>query len=134
MRQGGNLVNIDRAYVIIGLAWLILGMILGFYMGATDNNKYLTVHVAMLLGGFVVLTFYGVIYRLWPALKESALAKVQFWIAAAGSLVSSVGAVLIVNQMGVAVAAVGSALAIMGAVLLSVIFCASRADMRVSKV
>jgi len=109
-------------------------MILGFYMGATDNNKYLTVHVAMLLGGFVVLTFYGVIYRLWPALKESALAKVQFWIAAAGSLVSSVGAVLIVNQMGVAVAAVGSALAIMGAVLLSVIFCASRADMRVSKV
>jgi hypothetical protein len=61
--------NVDRAYVTIGLAWLVLGMLLGFYMGATGDNKYLDVHVAILLGGFVVLTFYGVLYRLWPGLR-----------------------------------------------------------------
>ena len=114
--------NIDRAYVSIALAWLIAGMILGLYMGASTDNEYLDVHVAMLLGGFVVLVVYGVLYRLWPALKEGAVAKIQFWVAAAGSLGLVIGAALIVNQMGIAVAAVSSVLAIIGAILMAVQF------------
>ena len=119
--------NIDRAYVTIGLVWLLLGMLIGFYMGATGDNKYLNVHVAILLGGFVVLTFYGVIYRLWPTLKDGALARVQFWLAAIASLLIPIGASMIVNQMGSAVAAVGSALAIVSAALMLWSFW-SRAD------
>ena len=114
--------NIDRAYVTVGLSLLVLGMLLGFYMGATGENKYLDVHVAILLGGFVVMTFYGVIYRLWPVLKDGTLVKAQFWIAVIGSLLIPVGAGLIANQMGTAVAAAGSALAILGAVLMVWIF------------
>lgn len=110
--------HIDRLLVTIGLAWLVLGMLLGLEMGITGTNKYLLVHVAMLLGGFVVLTFYGVIYRLWPTMKGSAVAKAQFWFAATGTLVTVMGASLIVNQMGVAVAAGGSTLEILGAVLM----------------
>jgi hypothetical protein len=97
-------------------------MLLGFYMGASGDNKYLNVHVAILLGGFVLLTFYGVIYRLWPALKRSALVRAQFLLALIGALTTAVGAGLIVNQMGVAVAAVGSTFAILGAVLMLWIF------------
>jgi hypothetical protein len=114
--------NIDRAYVTVGLSLLVLGMLLGFYMGATGDNKYLDVHVAILLGGFVVMTFYGVIYRLWPVLKDGTLVRAQFWIAVIGSLTIPVGAGLIANQMGTAVAAAGSALAILGAVLMVWIF------------
>jgi len=66
--------HIDRAFVGVGLAWLILGMVLGLYMGITANNQLLIVHIAMLMPGFVVLAIYGFIYRLWPALKESPLA------------------------------------------------------------
>ena len=114
--------NIDRAFVNVGLAFLVLGMFLGFYMGATGDNKYLDVHVAILLGGFVVMTFYGVIYRLWPVLKDGSLVRAQFWMAVIGALVTPVGAGLIANQMGTAVAAIGSALAILGAVLMAWIF------------
>ena len=114
--------NIDRAYVTVGLSLLVLGMLLGFYMGATGDNKYIDVHVAILLGGFVVMTFYGVIYRLWPVLKDGTLVRAQFWIAVIGSLLIPVGAGLIANQMGTAVAAAGSALAILGAVLMVWIF------------
>jgi hypothetical protein len=114
--------NVDRAYVTIGLAWLVLGMLLGFYMGATGDNKYLDVHVAILLGGFVVLTFYGVLYRLWPGLRNSGLAVTQFWSATLGSLLIPVGTGLIANQRGITVAAAGSALAIIGAVLMLWIF------------
>jgi hypothetical protein len=119
---GEIMVKIDRAFVNAGLVFLVLGMLLGFYMGASGDNKYLDVHVAILLGGFVVLTFYGVIYRLWPVLKDGPLVKAQFWIALIGALTVAVGAGLIVNQMGVAVAAIGSALAIIGAVLMLWIF------------
>ena len=112
------MVKIDRAYVTIGLVLLVLGMILGFYMGAANDTKYLDVHVALLLGGFVVLTFYGFLYRLWPSLKQAPFAKAQFWSAAVGSLSLPVGAAMIIHQMGVVVAAAGSLLAIVGAVLM----------------
>lgn len=114
--------NIDRAFVAIGLAWLILGMLLGLQMGVSGSNRYLLVHVAMLLGGFVVLTLYGAIYRLWPALKEGALPKAQFSCAALGTVVTTIGAGMIVNQMGVTVALGGSLLEIIGAVLITWMF------------
>lgn len=114
--------SIDRAYVTIGLALLVLGMLLGFYIGATGDNKYLNVHVALLLTGFVVLTFYGCMYRLWPSLKHAAFAKAQFWSAVIGSLSLPVGAAMIANQLGVTVAAAGSVFAIVGAVLMLWIF------------
>ena len=114
--------SIDRAYVTIGLALLVLGMLLGFYIGAAGDNKYLNVHVALLLSGFVVLTFYGCVYRLWPSLKHAAFAKAQFWSAAIGSLSLPVGAAMFANQLGVTVAAAGSVFAIIGAVLMLWIF------------
>lgn len=116
--------RIDRAFVAIGLAWLILGMLLGFYMGARGDNTYLDVHVAMLMGGFVVLTVYGLLYRLWPAMKKSSLAKAQFWIAVTGVLGIVAGTIQMVLGGGVGLVAVGSALAIVGAVLMSWLFIA----------
>lgn len=114
--------NIDRTLVLIGLVWLILGMLLGLQMGVSASNRYLMVHVAMLLGGFVVLTLYGAIYRLWPTLKEGTLPKAQFLCAATGTLVTTIGAGMIVNQMGITVALAGSLLEIIGAGLLAWLF------------
>lgn len=114
--------NIDRAFVTVAFAWLIAGLLLGFYMGAAGDNAYLDVHVAMLLPGFVVLTLYGMIYRLWPALKESSLASAQFWIANIGVLGIVAGTLQILFGGGIVVAALGSALVILGAVLMAVLF------------
>ena len=122
--------NIDRAFVGIGLLWLVLGMFLGLHMGATADNTYLQVHTVMLLGGFVVLTFYGAIYRLWPAMKDGALAKAQFWSAALASFTMVVGTIPPVMQRGVAVVAGGSVLAIAGAMLMLWIFWARSGDAR----
>ena len=92
-RKGeGTKANIDRVYVLIALLWLVAGELLGFYMGASGNLAVRDTHVAMVLPGFVVLTLYGALYRLWPAMKESALAKVQFWCAMLGVLALVIGA------------------------------------------
>ena len=114
--------NIDRAYVSVSLAWLIVGLLLGFHMGASGDNRFLDVHVAMLLPGFVVLTLYGALYRLWPSLKAQSLAKIQFWIANLGVLGIVGGAAQIVFGGGIVIAAAGATLVIIGAVLMAFLF------------
>jgi hypothetical protein len=117
--------KIDRAFVTIALGWLVLGMLLGFYMGASSDTSFLDVHVAMLLGGFVVLSIYGFIYRLWPMLKNSTIAKVHFWVAALGSVGTVVGAAQMVLGFGIITVAAGSGVAIIGAILMGWIFVTS---------
>jgi len=58
------MLEIDRAYVVIALLWAVVGMLLGLYMGIAENLKLLTVHVAMMLSGFVTLALYGLLYRM----------------------------------------------------------------------
>jgi|SRR5262245_37739913 len=116
--------QVDRAFVGVALVWLILGMVLGLYMGATANNQLLVVHVAMLMSGFVVLAIYGAIYRLWPALKESPLATVQFWISVIGVFGQIIGAYRFAISGGteIAIIALSSVLAILGALLIGWLF------------
>ena len=114
--------KIDRLYIATALSLLVIGMVLGFYMGAAGDGTVRDTHVAILLPGFVTLAVYGVIYRLWPAMKESPLARVQFWSAASGAALMIVGAYLFQAGMGVTVIAIGSALAILAAVLITILF------------
>jgi hypothetical protein len=116
--------QIDRAFVGVALFWLISGMGLGLYMGTTANNQLLTVHVTMMLSGFVVLGIYGVIYRLWPALKDSPLAKAQFWIAVIAVLGQVLGAYRFALSGGseIAIIASASVLSLLGALLFGFLF------------
>jgi hypothetical protein len=124
------MVSFDRAFVAVGLAWLIIGMIFGLYMGITNSNQFVVAHVAMLLPGAVVLILYGLIYRAWPALNDSGLARAQFWIAVIavfGLVFGSFQFVLSGGQQ-VAIVASASVLAIIAALLMGWMFLAGSAD------
>ena len=114
--------NIDRAYVMVALLLLVGGELLGFYMGAANDLTVRDTHVALVLPGFVVLTLYGVLYRLWPAMKESAVAKAQFWSAVIGSLGLVIAAYLLAIGASIVAAVISSALTIVGAALMAWLF------------
>jgi hypothetical protein len=116
--------QIDRILVSVGFMWLILGMILGLNMGMTGNNQLQAVHIAMLLPGFVVLVVYGMVYRLWPAVKNSPLAKVQCWTAIVAVLGQVMGAYMFATSGGQATMVIGlsSVLAIVAGVLMAFLF------------
>jgi hypothetical protein len=43
--------NIDSTYVAIGASWLLVGMILGIIMGATNNFQFMPLHAHINLIG-----------------------------------------------------------------------------------
>ena len=84
-------------------------LLLGVYVGIASDNKLLTVHVALMLPGFVTLAIYGCIFRLWPAMKKAPLAQAQFWIATVANFAIVVGAYLFVVSGSVPIVAIDHA-------------------------
>ena len=114
--------QIDRAYVGLAIALLIVGELLGFYMGMQNDAKWRGVHIAIVLVGFVTIALFGALYRLWPAMKAGTLATVQFWLTLAGVVGVIVGSIVQVQNGSVVILAVSSALMIVGTLLLGWLF------------
>jgi hypothetical protein len=113
------MIEIDRAYLLVALVLALAGMLLGLYMGIAADNRLQTVHVALLLPGFVTLAIYGFVFRLWPALKQAPFAQLQFWIAVVGSVLLVIGSYFYVASGSVPIAAVASVVIIVaGAMML----------------
>ncbi len=116
------MLNIDRAYIGVALVLLLLGEALGLYMGIANDTQLLSLHVAFLLPGFATLAAYGFIFRLWPALKAGPLAAAQFWLAIVAELALLVGAYQYAVSRAVPLAAAGSILTMIAALLLLYLF------------
>jgi heme/copper-type cytochrome/quinol oxidase subunit 4 len=114
--------QIDRAYVGIAIALLIVGELLGFYMGMQNDMKWRSVHIIIVLLGFVTLALFGVLYRLWPAMKEGALATAQFWLTVIATAGIIGGSILQVQSGSVVILATSSAVMIIATLLLGWIF------------
>ena len=104
------------------LLLLVVGMIQGTWMGATNNMQYLTVHTTVMMPGFVVLATYGTIYRLWPELEGLLLARLQSLLAIVSAVLMIAGSALQLLADSVLVIAIGSFGAIVGAALLFGLF------------
>ena len=104
----------------IGL--LIVGELLGFYMGMMNDMKFRGVHIIIVLLGFVTLALFGAIYRFWPAMKEGGLATVQFWLTLVGVVGVIIGSVLQVQNGSVVLLAISSAVIIVATLLLGWLF------------
>jgi hypothetical protein len=114
--------NIDRAYVTLALALLIIGTLLGLYMGIANDMRYRSVHITMVLPGFVTLAIYGFMFRLWPGMKAGPLAAAQFWLGALSTIGLVIGSYLFVATGGIVFIALSSVVAILAVALLAWLF------------
>ena len=118
------MLEIDRSYVAIALLWAVVGMLLGLYMGIAADNKLLVMHVAIMLNGFVTLAIYGMLYRLWPALKKAPLARIQFWVAVISVAGIIVGSYFFATSGSVPLVASASIVFIVSAAMMAWLFIA----------
>jgi hypothetical protein len=114
--------DVDRKFVHVALAWLIVGTVFGFWMGATNSMNYASLHVAMLLPGFVTLAIYGLLYKLWPEMKEGAIAVWQFWIAVVAEFFLVVGSFQFLANGSVMIVAPASAAIIVSVLMMGWLF------------
>jgi hypothetical protein len=116
------MVQIDRAYLALALALLIVGEGLGLYMGIANDMRLRNVHITLMLPGFVTLAIYGFIFRLWPAMKIGPLAAAQFWLGAISTIGIMIGAYQFVVSGSIAIVAPSSVLAIVATLILGWLF------------
>jgi cbb3-type cytochrome oxidase subunit 1 len=64
----------------IGIVYLLIGMLLGVYMGASKDFTLRPVHAHINLLGWTLLGISGILFHIFPHLEQGTLAKVYFWL------------------------------------------------------
>lgn len=80
--------NLSRSFLLIGGLYLIVGMVLGSYMGGSGDHSLAPVHAHINLLGFTLMTLFGLSYRFFPALAEGWMGRAQFFLHQIGTLVA----------------------------------------------
>ena len=118
--------SIDTTYVAIGALWLVLGMVLGIVMGASENFTFMPVHAHINLIGFACHAIFGMAYRQWPSMKTSPLAPYQFWIFVIATPVTLIGLVFTLTGGPLLPTIIGSLGLILGAALFALLIWQAR--------
>jgi hypothetical protein len=113
--------RVDIAFLMLASACLIVGVCLGIYMGVNEDFQLVAVHTHVNLVGWVSLALFGVIYRNYPALAASRLARAHFWLAAPSALAFPAGLYLMLAHQIRIVVMVASLLWLSGALVFFVV-------------
>ena len=73
-------------FLLLGAIYGLIGMCLGMAMGAQENFTLAPVHAHLNLLGWVALSIYGIVYKVYPAMGKSRLARTQFYLVNAAVL------------------------------------------------
>jgi len=106
-------------FLLAAAIYGIISMVMGMVMGAKEEFTLTPVHAHLNLLGWIALTLYGIVYKIYPAMGESKLATAQFYIANAGILVliPSLAAFLLGNTGALTVLIVGELLTVSALVI-----------------
>lgn len=69
------------------VAFFVVGVALGTYMGAAQDFRFVHVHAHLNLLGWVALGLIGLIYRVHPHLQQGWLAQAHYWLHTVGLIV-----------------------------------------------
>ena len=89
--------SISRNFLLMGAAYLLVGVLFGMYMGGSGDHTLAPVHAHINLLGFTLMTVFGIAYRVIPGLADGLLPKLHFWLHQAGALVLLVGLFLLMS-------------------------------------
>ena len=114
--------RLDRNYILLGLIWVIVGMVFGAWLGATDQTNYANSHAHANLLGFVTSILFGLLHWAYPALGRSRLAIWQFGIYQIGVVILVLGKFLVDGGTTTLFLEIGSVVTIIGTALMLVMF------------
>jgi hypothetical protein len=93
------------------LIYAVLGMMLGLFMGMTQDHSQMPTHAHFVLIGWVTFAIYGFFYHAFPSAAVNRLANAHFWMAEISLVVLLAGLFAIFGgkpDLGEPFAAIGS--------------------------
>lgn len=78
--------NLSRNFLLVAVIYMLVGMGIGSYMGASNDHALIPLHAHLNLLGFVLPSIFALVYRAYPAMAQSRLAPVHFWLHQIGTL------------------------------------------------
>lgn len=78
-------------FMLAAILFVVIGMILGLYMGPSQDFRLVPVHVHLNLVGWATMMLFGLYYRADPQSSASSIAAWHFWIAFVGVILMGAG-------------------------------------------
>ena len=78
--------RIDVMFILLAAFMLVCGVSMGVYMGVVHDFSLAPIHAHTNLVGWASLALFGIVYRIFPELKERRLAAVHLGLAAPAAL------------------------------------------------
>lgn len=79
--------TVSRGFLVIGPIYLIVGVLMGMYMGGSGDHTMQPVHAHINLLGFTLMMLFGLTYGRYPEAGASGLGRAHFWLHQIGSIV-----------------------------------------------
>lgn len=89
----------SNIFLRLSVLFVVLGVALGYYMGATHDFTVSPVHAHINLLGWVSMFLYGLFYRAFPEAAQGWLPKAHLTLAALGLPVMMIGLTVAVLQI-----------------------------------
>ena len=78
-------------FMLAAILFVLIGMVLGLYMGPSQDFTLVPVHVHLNLLGWATMMLFGLYYRSDAAAAATRLAHWHFWMAFVGMILFAVG-------------------------------------------
>jgi hypothetical protein len=78
--------NISRNFLVLGTSFLLIGLLIGMYMGGSGDHSLAASHAHINLIGFVLSSIFALTYRAFPAMTDGRLPIIHFWTHAIGAI------------------------------------------------
>ena len=115
--------RLDRNYILLGLIWVLVGMVFGTWLGAAEQLTYRNSHAHIGLLGFVTSVLFGLLHWAYPALGKSRLAMPQLVIYQIGVVLLIIGKINVDGGVVIMPLLIGGSLVtILGTAMMLVMF------------
>ncbi|GIP36103.1 cytochrome-c oxidase [Paenibacillus sp. J2TS4] len=108
-----------KYFIIVSGIYLLLGLLIGYFMGVTDLFQFTSLHVHVNLVGWVTSALFGIIYTIYKSKQHSKMVNAHFWLHMIGVPLLLLGMYFIIAGMeaiGGPLSGLGGGLVIVGAV------------------
>jgi hypothetical protein len=84
-------ISLPYRFMLTGILAVILGMLLGLYMGPSEDLRLVPVHAHLNLVGWASMMLFGLYYRSDAMAAGSAVGRWHYWVALVGIVLMIIG-------------------------------------------